>query len=63
MGGGSLWDFAATACIFKELGLSVSDFKGNQLKLNKDEGTFMNQDGIIYASNSNISQFIQKIKL
>lgn len=49
-GGGSVWDFAATACIFQELGLSATNFKGENLDLNKKQGTFMNDKGIFYAN-------------
>lgn len=49
-GGGSLWDFAATACIYKELGLSVTNFMGGKLGLNRKEGTFMNHEGILYKN-------------
>ncbi len=49
-GGGSLWDFAATACIFQELGLPATNFKGGRLDLNRKDGTFMNQEGIFYAN-------------
>ncbi|WP_235869081.1 3'(2'),5'-bisphosphate nucleotidase CysQ family protein [Polaribacter aquimarinus] len=49
-GGGSLWDFAATVCIFKELGLQATNFTGETLGLNAKESTFMNQLGICYAS-------------
>ena len=49
-GGGSIWDFAATACIYQELGLPVTDFKGGRLDLNRKDGTFMNQEGIFYAN-------------
>ena len=50
IGGGSIWDFAATACIYRELGLSVTDFKGEMLDLNKKDGTFMNKEGIFFAN-------------
>src|SRR5210317_1401275 len=33
-GGGSLWDFAATACIYQELGLPATNFEGGRLDLN-----------------------------
>lgn len=49
-GGGSIWDFAATACIYHELGLSATNFAGNKLDLNRKEGTFMNHEGIFYAN-------------
>jgi len=54
-GGGSVWDFAATSCIFNELNGVVSDVFGNPLDLNKKGGTFMNRYGVIYASENNIS--------
>ncbi len=49
-GGGSIWDFAATACIFHELGLTATNFNKGPLDLNKKDGTFMNQEGIFYAN-------------
>lgn len=56
-GGGSIWDFAATACIYQELGLSATDFKGERLDLNRKDSTFMNKEGVCYAnlkSNKNL---------
>jgi len=47
-GGGSIWDFAATACIYQELGLSATNFEGGRLDLNRKENTFMNQEGVFY---------------
>lgn len=49
-GGGSIWDFAASACIFNELGLSATTYAGNQLGLNKKGGTFMNEQGVFYSN-------------
>lgn len=49
-GGGSIWDFAATACIYQELGLPATNFEGGRLDLNKKDGTFMNPEGIFYAN-------------
>ena len=49
-GGGSIWDYAATACIFKELGLEATDFYGKPLELNRKDGSFMNKKGIYYSS-------------
>ena len=49
-GGGSIWDFAATACIYHELGLNATDFEGNKLELNKKTSTFMNEGGVFFAS-------------
>lgn len=50
IGGGSIWDFAATACIYQELGLPATNFNGEALDLNKKDGTFMNHEGVYYAN-------------
>ena len=47
-GGGSLWDFAATACLFHELGAIACDFQGQALDLNRADSTFMNHRGVIF---------------
>ena len=49
-GGGSVWDFAATACLFNELGLQATNFEGERLDLNRREGTFMNHGGVLYEN-------------
>jgi len=49
-GGGSIWDFAATKCIYKELGLPATNFEGGRLDLNRKDGTFMNHEGVFYAN-------------
>ena len=59
-GGGSLWDYAATACILTEAGLHVSDIHGQKLDLNRGESTFMNHRGILYASDEKIADHIMK---
>jgi fructose-1,6-bisphosphatase/inositol monophosphatase family enzyme len=50
IGGGSIWDFAASACIFQELGLIATNFDGGSLNLNRKDGTFMNQEGVFFAN-------------
>jgi fructose-1,6-bisphosphatase/inositol monophosphatase family enzyme len=50
IGGGSIWDYAATACIFKELGLPATNFVGERLDLNQKDGTFMNLEGVYFAN-------------
>jgi 3'-phosphoadenosine 5'-phosphosulfate (PAPS) 3'-phosphatase len=50
IGGGSIWDFAATACIYQELGLPATTFNGEILDLNKKDGTFMNSEGVYYSN-------------
>jgi fructose-1,6-bisphosphatase/inositol monophosphatase family enzyme len=49
-GGGSIWDFAATACIFQELELPATNFEGGRLDLNRKEDTFMNHEGVLFAN-------------
>lgn len=60
-GGGSLWDFAASAIIAKEAGAIVTDFNGDHLKLNT-KNTFMNEQGVVYSSLEGIHVVIQKMK-
>lgn len=55
-GGGCLWDYAATACLFEELGAWVSDSFGHPLDLNRKDSVFMNHKGILYASSKSIAQ-------
>lgn len=54
-GGGSLWDFAATACIFAEADAAVSDFYGAPLDLNREDSTFMNHRGVLYATDQGLA--------
>lgn len=49
IGGGSLWDFASTACLFHELGFRATNFDGDPLDLNRKDSTFMHHEGIYYA--------------
>lgn len=49
-GGGSIWDYAATACIYQELGLAATNFAGEGLDLNKEAGTFLNHEGIFFKN-------------
>ena len=55
-GGGSIWDYAATACIAHEAGGWSSNIHGQPLALNCSHSTFMNRDGVIYASDSEIAE-------
>ena len=58
-GGGSLWDFAATAAIFHECGASANDFYGQPLELNRADSTFMNHRGVLFASDAALAAEIQ----
>lgn len=58
-GGGSIWDFAATACLFQEWGRPFSDIHGDKLELNPKGSTFMNQKGALYATDEIL---VEKVK-
>lgn len=60
-GGGSLWDFAATACIISEAGAYGKSVDGSPLDLNRPDSTFMNHKGALYISNGNITNKIVEI--
>lgn len=59
-GGGCVWDYAATACLFETMGAWVSDMKGNPLELNRREAPYMNHKGILYATNQSVAKEILK---
>ncbi len=60
-GGGSLWDYAASACIFHELGAAAHNYNGQQLDLNRKGATFMNHEGIFYCSSLQLADQIRKL--
>ena len=60
-GGGSLWDYAATACLYEESGAVVSDVFGDSLDLNRADSTFMNQRGALYATNKELAKRVRDI--
>lgn len=49
-GCGSIWDYAATACICQELGMSIHTYSGGTLSLNRHGSTFMNEGGMYYRN-------------
>ncbi len=57
-GGGSFWDYAATACIFTEIGAVATDMHGNPLDLNRADSTFMNHCGILFATDPELARHI-----
>ena len=60
-GGGSIWDYAATACLFEEAGAEVSDVHGEPLDLNRPDSTFMNHQGAVYATDRFLAAKIREI--
>jgi 3'-phosphoadenosine 5'-phosphosulfate (PAPS) 3'-phosphatase len=59
-GGGSFWDFAATACLFHEVGAVATDFQGDDLELNRVDSTFMNHRGVLYATHPQLAVSIRE---
>ena len=57
----NIWDYAATACIFKELGYWVSTIQGKQLELNSEKSTFMNKQGVIYANSVKLGKYLTSL--
>ena len=60
-GGGSIWDYAATACLFEQAGAFVSDVYGDALDLNRLDSTFMNHRGAVYATDTTLASKIRAI--
>lgn len=60
-GGGSLWDFAATACIFNEIGAYARSVDNSPLDLNRSDSTFMNHKGVLYASHEKIAAKVKDV--
>lgn len=60
-GGGSLWDFAATACIFNEAGAIATDIHGALLDLNRPDSTFMHHRGVLFATNEDLAGRLRRL--
>ena len=58
VGGGSLWDYAATACLYAEAGAHVSDIYGAPLDLNRKDSSFMNHRGVLFCSDPLLAEFV-----
>jgi len=61
--GGSLWDYAASAAMFKQLGLVVSDLYGEPLDLNRSDSTYLNHKGVVYASHTALANWVYGLKI
>lgn len=60
-GGGSLWDYAATACIFSETAAVATDIYGQSFDLNRADSTLMCHRGILYATDETLAQRIRAL--
>lgn len=54
-GGGSLWDYAATACLFHAVGAVATDLAGDPLDLNRADSTFLNHRGVLFATDEELA--------
>ncbi|WFB37035.1 inositol monophosphatase family protein [Kiritimatiellota bacterium B12222] len=61
LGGGSLWDYAATACIIREAGGVVTDLHGGPLDLNRSDATFMNHRGFLFATDVHLHERVGEL--
>ncbi|MEM6293063.1 MAG: inositol monophosphatase family protein [Myxococcota bacterium] len=59
-GGGSTWDFAATACIVQEAGGVATAFDGSPLRLNDPHTTFFSDTGVLFASSPEAAAAVQR---
>jgi len=59
--GGSIWDYAASTCMFNELGLPATDITGEPFELNRKESTYMNHKGLLFASDKALADVTQDI--
>ena len=61
-GGGSFWDYAASACIYGEVeGAVVSDIRGRPLHLNREGETFMHEYGVVFATSQVLAEAIYRL--
>ena len=60
-GGGSLWDYAATTCIFSEAGAVATDIYGQCFDLNRADSTLMCHRGILFATDETLAQRIRAL--
>ncbi|MCR9202033.1 MAG: hypothetical protein NXI04_25605 [Planctomycetaceae bacterium] len=60
-GGGSLWDYAATACLFAEAGAVATDVFGRPFELNRANSTLMCHKGILFATDQSLARQIRDL--
>ncbi len=61
-GGGSLWDFAAAACLCLEIGAVATDIHGGPLDLNRSDSSFMNHRGVLFATDEALARQIRALR-
>lgn len=62
VGGGSIWDFAASVCFFVEAGFINTNFNSNSLELNNPRSTYMHSQGVFFSSDLENRNLINELK-
>ncbi len=60
-GGGCFWDYAATACIYQEIGAVATDMAEAPLDLNNAGSVYMNRNGIVYATDAGLAGEVVRV--
>ena len=53
--------FAAAACLFQELGVVATDIHGDRLDLNREDATFMNHRGVLFATDEALASRVRAL--
>lgn len=60
--GGCFWDFAATSCLYGELGAWVSDAAGAPLRFDRSDSIYLGHCGVLYATHASVAKhYLEKI--
>lgn len=62
-GGGCLWDFAASTCIFNETEAIATDIHGKPLDLNRPDSCYMSHRGILFATDERLAEKIRALQI
>ena len=62
-GGGCIWDFAATTCIYNEVGAFATDIQGNRLQLNNRGTCYLNHCGVLFTGVKAVQRSIHRLYL
>jgi 3'(2'), 5'-bisphosphate nucleotidase/myo-inositol-1(or 4)-monophosphatase len=61
IGGGSLWDFAATTALFQKAEKPCGDICGAPIHFNQRDSLFLNRNGVLYASDTQLFGTVIKV--
>jgi 3'(2'), 5'-bisphosphate nucleotidase/myo-inositol-1(or 4)-monophosphatase len=63
VGGGCIWDFAATTCIYNEIGAFATDIQGKPLQLNNPGTFYLNHCGVLFTGIKSVQERIGSLYL